>query len=1030
MQDIGNNNNNNQSTNEKSSPAEQKTDSQVIQINHGEQLSPSNSIQISLIKPLGMEPSIGPADSQQPDQLIQIHFRKTKVQDIKTHISATWRGKPKTDGIRLIARGRILNDPESVGEALAKPPEDSLSTHPIHVVIRPNAWTEKLEPPRPLSAPPAATKHLPVPISPIPSNLRSASQSFANLSSPTNVQGDTNEAPSLLLPSRSNFSTANNGSGLSNSNNPSSPGVLFNTYFSGLTAYGRFSFIQNIFQAQFKITERLDFLRHQLHTQHLKLLGISHPLKNSNANSDPNLSDRNEREWKRVEGKLISLLTELKFPPPYSGHADSANSEKLLTEFDPLLPDECSEFKRVEIAGLPYLLYIPESVSQLSTKDGSTGTSSALKEYKTLQRDLNRTLRLEAQVQYLILQAQKTQANLNQMDEIIAAGLRPQDALGNDREVQQAQRIFDGLFPPNAFPFPRPPGGPALGLGLGLGPAADGHHPPNNFMLPNGPLWQHPMARVRRYEFTINLDSIRRYMAPLLWLSLKLSVLLYIFGRQASYGKLVILIMIALGWVIWEAYTIHQRHDAQARRRDRLQRGQQAPGAAAGAAAPAADPIQAVLDRGRRRAERERQQLLREQRQRVDGILGIDNQEGGAAAPNNPQPAPIAAPAQPAQPAGPPAVVEAPAANPPAAAAPRRNVGRGGLRAAAADIRARGGAFPPGTEVRPFRSTSAFSPKYWFNSIAVVGLASEYRELGLHSIGERAMGASNLEYPRWYRYLRNLKTGLVLFIGTLLPEIEKKRRKALEKRARILNLVIADAARDTNNQNRNPPQPQQPRVPGPATEPNNNGPATTPPLASATNIAQTSVPQTPNTRAATSGDGQDNQQTPRAVEATALERVGSAGSEQTLSHRRPHLAVSQSGELALGSNGSQRGESAETIERASSGRSNILGKASQTERVVGPTSRRAEPSGSSSSSSSVPPAPPLPSTSSSSSSSSTAPQQQLQQQTRDENLPLDNPPPPSPLTPLDTPQVVGGLDDTDDEEIIGAENEEAGMLLF
>ncbi|KNE86779.1 hypothetical protein PSTG_19857 [Puccinia striiformis f. sp. tritici PST-78] len=60
-------------------------------------------------------------------------------------------------------------------------------------------------------------------------------------------------------------------------------------------------------------------------------------------------------------------------------------------------------------------------------------------------------------------------------------------------------------------------------------------------------------------------------------------------------------------------------------------------------------------------------QLLRDQRQRVDGILGIANQEAGVVAPannnnnnNNPQPAPAVAPAQPAPPAGPPIPAQAP----------------------------------------------------------------------------------------------------------------------------------------------------------------------------------------------------------------------------------------------------------------------------------------------------------------------------------------------------------------------------------
>jgi len=1026
MTELANNDNNNNNSNTPC-PPETTTiaPSSLIQINHGEQLTPSNSIHISLIKPSTMESTMGPTDSHNFNQVLQIHYLKTRVQDIKTHISSTWKGKPKTDGIRLIARGRILNDSEVVGKALATTPEIPSPPHPIHVVIRPNAWTEKLPlaPPRPLSAPPTASTYPPIPntgsipassSSPLPSSLRSS----ANIPNLTNPLGP-NEPPSLLF--RPNLVTPPNASEPSSL---SSPAQLFNAYFSGLTAYGRIHFIQNIFQAQFKVVERLDFLRRQLHHNHLKLLGISRP---SNT-TDLNQSNKNDKEWKRIEEKLISLLIELKFPHPYSGHAESATSQPLLAEDDPCLPLECSEFKRVEIAGLPYLLYLPESLNHQSLKGGYTGTTSPLKEYQSLQIELNRTLRLESQVQFLILQAQKTQANLNQMDDIISAGLRPNDTPAHDREMQQAQRIFDGLFPPNAFPFPRPPhphgAGPALGLGLGLGPAVDGLHPPNNFMHPNGPMWQHPMARVRRYEFTINLDSIRRYMAPLLWLSLKLSVLLYIFGRHASYGKLVILIMIALGWVIWEAYTIHQRHDAQARRRDRLQRVQQGPGAPAGAAAPAVDPIQAVLDRGRRRAERERLQLLlRDQRQRGDGVLGMENPDGGAAPPLNPQPPPVLAPAQPAQPAAPPAAPEAPVANPPAPpAAPRRNPGRGGLRAAAADIRARGGAFPPGTEVRPFRNTSAFSPKYWFNSIAVVGLASEYRELGLHSIGERAMGASNLEYPRWYRYLRNFKTCLVLFIGTLLPEIEKKRRKALEKRARILNLVIADAARDANNQPRNPPQ--QPRVAGGPVEANNEAPTTTSAPAVSPPVGQSSNagPETPNKRPETAADGPDTQQTPKALAATALEPAGSGSSGQNLTFRRLRFDT-QTDDVKGRTSPPASGMLMDTA--SSSTEPYTLGKlATSSTAAAAAAAAKSTVVAADSNHSDIP----VPSSSSApvSSTSTSAPEQQQSQ----EAAPIDMATLQSPLTPLDTPQVVGGLDDTDDEEIPGGDNEEAGMLLF
>ncbi|KAI9614991.1 hypothetical protein KEM48_005823 [Puccinia striiformis f. sp. tritici PST-130] len=273
-----------------------------------------------------------------------------------------------------------------------------------------------------------------------PSNLRPVSQAFPNLTSPTNIPGE--NAPTTYP--RLGSSPLTNGSGLPN--NLPTVAQLSTSYFSGLTAYGRINLIQNILQAQFTVVKRLDSIRRQLHNQHLKLLGINnHPLS-ENSIIDPIQAEQSIKEWKRIEGKLVNLLADLKFPASYTAFPGSVPPEPLQTEFDPLLPDEGSVFKRVETAGLPYLLDMPES-------------------YKQLERELNPTLPLEAQSQYLVLQAQKTQANLNQMDGIISAGFRLPNTLGGDREAQQVQRIFDGLFPPDAFPFLRPPPGHGDGAG-------------------------------------------------------------------------------------------------------------------------------------------------------------------------------------------------------------------------------------------------------------------------------------------------------------------------------------------------------------------------------------------------------------------------------------------------------------------------------------------------------------------------------------------------------------------------------------
>ncbi|BGP42404.1 hypothetical protein JCM10450v2_006498 [Rhodotorula kratochvilovae] len=86
---------------------------------------------------------------------------------------------------------------------------------------------------------------------------------------------------------------------------------------------------------------------------------------------------------------------------------------------------------------------------------------------------------------------------------------------------------------------------------------------------------------------------------------------------------------------------------------------------------------------------------------------------------------------------------------------------------------------------------SRLSPKYWLNALAAVGLVHEARELGLQPrfIAGRPVPpprAGAAGEGRVRRALRTVATGVVLFVGTLSPEVERKRRRALEKRERLL----------------------------------------------------------------------------------------------------------------------------------------------------------------------------------------------------------------------------------------------------
>lgn len=108
-------------------------------------------------------------------------------------------------------------------------------------------------------------------------------------------------------------------------------------------------------------------------------------------------------------------------------------------------------------------------------------------------------------------------------------------------------------------------------------------------------------------------------------------------------------------------------------------------------------------------------------------------------------------------------------------------------------------AAPPPTAPRVREPTSRLTPRYWLNWIAAIGLASEARELGLvpRSIAGRPIvnpprrapnpnDRSGASADSRRRALRTAVVGLVLFFGTLSPEIERKRKRALEKRERLL----------------------------------------------------------------------------------------------------------------------------------------------------------------------------------------------------------------------------------------------------
>jgi hypothetical protein len=215
----------------------------------------------------------------------------------------------------------------------------------------------------------------------------------------------------------------------------------------------------------------------------------------------------------------------------------------------------------------------------------------------------------------------------------------------------------------------------------------------------------------------INVEAVIRVVLPLVFLSLKLAFLLYIFGRHASPGKRVVLALMALGWVAWEGWSIRRRRQAFQ------------------AQALHAQAMAQVQAQAHAHAQAQAQAQLRAQEQGRPGALR----------PNQPL-----------------RVVET----------------AGGIREQHSRRRMAGGSSRR-------RRQNRWTFKYWLNAVATVGISAETREMGL----VRSNAPMTERQGPWRRRGRILLTFAVLFFATLVPEVEKRRRRALEKRERMRQAV-------------------------------------------------------------------------------------------------------------------------------------------------------------------------------------------------------------------------------------------------
>ncbi|KAK4047333.1 hypothetical protein OIV83_005511 [Microbotryomycetes sp. JL201] len=263
-------------------------------------------------------------------------------------------------------------------------------------------------------------------------------------------------------------------------------------------------------------------------------------------------------------------------------------------------------------------------------------------------------------------------------------------------------------------------------------------------------------------SIVINLEAILSIVVPMLLLALKVGFLLWIFGRHASYAKRIVMGVMAALWILYETMNMYRRRAHLGRERERLERAQRRGNVAVAAAAggpPAAHVGPGLAhndiaqppqpDRAGRYAHQGDAPADIETDGNAD--VGLRRRPEGQ---NEPVPDRAAAVHLPHRPAR----------------AGRRR--RGPL--------------------------SRFSPRYWIARIATIGLVEEAHELGL---APRTLAGRTVAPPipppgprdrigraRFARRkaIRTALIAVVLFFGTLVPEVERKRKRALEKRDRLL----------------------------------------------------------------------------------------------------------------------------------------------------------------------------------------------------------------------------------------------------
>lgn len=270
----------------------------------------------------------------------------------------------------------------------------------------------------------------------------------------------------------------------------------------------------------------------------------------------------------------------------------------------------------------------------------------------------------------------------------------------------------------------------------------------------------------RTVSIYLNLGELRRTMIPFLWLSFKLSFFLYIFGRHAAPNKRIVLCILALICVLWETWSFRTRRALEFRRQ-----------------------AQQTFNRERAAANQEIDAANRG-RPPHRQIPQVGPLPEGAVQP----PSLFQLHINPRNLRQPPPLLQQPDAGP----MMRLRQMRAQIHNPVPGAQALPAAQPTGS-TSSSRRRSPWTASYWIARLAGVSLAVESRETGLRALLHRRdnCGLTPASVEKYttirdeQRWVRRLRTGIVLFFGSLIPDVERKRRRALEKRDRVLREIRA-----------------------------------------------------------------------------------------------------------------------------------------------------------------------------------------------------------------------------------------------